>query len=39
MTAKETLAFVEPHSVVLESARESAPNLVEEIAGEPIRGS
>ena len=39
MTAKEALAFVERHGVVLESARGPAPNLAEEIAGEPIRGS
>lgn len=39
MNAKQALAFVSKHGVVLMSARGPVPNLVEAIAGEPIRGS
>ncbi len=39
MTAKEAIAFVERHGVVLQAARGSVPNLAEEVAGERIRGS
>ena len=38
-TKKEALDFVERHGAVLESARGTIPNLAQEIAGEPIRGS
>jgi hypothetical protein len=38
-TAREALAFVEKHGIVLESARGPVPNLAEAIAGERIRGS
>jgi hypothetical protein len=36
---KEALAFVERHGIVLQAARGPVPNLAEEIAGGPIRGS
>jgi hypothetical protein len=39
MTAKEALAFVEHHGVVLQAARGPVPSLVEAIAGGRIRGS
>ena len=39
MTPTQALAFVKKHGVVLQSARGAAPNLVEAIAGEPIKGS
>jgi hypothetical protein len=39
MTTSHALAFVKANGVVLESARGPAPNLVERVAGEPIRGS
>lgn len=39
MTARQALAFVRRHGVVLESARGPVPCLAEAIAGEPIRGS
>ncbi len=39
MNAAQALAFVRGHGVVLASARGPLPNLVEAIAGEPIRGS
>ncbi len=39
MTGQEAIRFVERHGIVLESARGSLPCLVEEIAGERIRGS
>lgn len=39
MNAKQALAFVRKHGVVLMSARGPVPNLVQAIAGEPIRGS
>jgi hypothetical protein len=35
----ETLAWVEAHGVVLQSARGPVPNVATFIAGEPIRGS
>ena len=38
-TKKEALDFVMRHGAVLESAKGSIPNLAQEIAGEPIRGS
>lgn len=39
MTARHALAFVKANGVVLESARGAAPNLAEQVAGEPIIGS
>lgn len=39
MTGQEAIQFVETHGIVLESAHGSLPCLVEEIAGERIRGS
>ena len=39
MTKSQALAFVKKHGVVLESARGVVPNLAEEIAGKPVRGS
>ncbi len=39
MTSREAIQFVETHGIVLESAHGSLPCLVEEIAGERIRGS
>jgi len=39
MTAREALAFIRKHGVVLESARGPVPSLAQVIAGEPIRGS
>jgi hypothetical protein len=39
MTARHAIAFVKANGVVLESARGSAPNLAERVAGEPINGS
>ena len=38
-SAGEALALVREHGVVLVSAKGKGPNLVEAIAGEPIRGS
>jgi hypothetical protein len=38
-TAKEALAFVRRHGVVLASARGTAPRLTEAIVGEEIKGS
>ena len=38
-SAREALAFVREHGVVLVSAKGKGPNLVEAIAGEPIKGS
>jgi len=35
----ETMAWVEEHGVVLQSARGPVPNVAQFIAGEPIRGS
>ncbi len=39
MTGEEAIRFVETHGVVLEAAHGPVPCLVEEIAGERIRGS
>ena len=39
MTAREALAFIEKHGVVLVSAKGPVPRLAEAIAGEPIKGS
>jgi hypothetical protein len=39
MTAKQALAFVERHGIVLQAARGSVPSLAEAVAGGPIRGS
>jgi hypothetical protein len=39
MTARQALAFVRKHGVVLESARGPVPSLAEAVAGRPIRGS
>lgn len=38
-TAREALAFVREHGVVLASARAAAPSLAAWVAGEAIRGS
>ena len=38
-SARQALAFVRKHGVVLASAKGNAPRLTEAIAGEPIRGS
>jgi hypothetical protein len=38
-SARQALAFVRKHGVVLASARGSAPRLTEAIVGEPIHGS
>jgi len=38
-SARQALAFVRKHGVVLASAKGPAPRLTEEIAGEPIKGS
>jgi len=38
-TAKQALAFVKQHGIVLEAARGPVPSLAEAIAGAPIRGS
>jgi hypothetical protein len=39
MTAREALAFIEKHGVVLASAQGPVPRLTEAVAGEPIKGS
>lgn len=39
MNAKEALAYVRKHGVVLVSAQGPVPTLTEAIAGEPIKGS
>ena len=39
MNAKQGLAFVKRHGVVLQAARGPVPSLAEAIAGGPIRGS
>ncbi len=39
MTGQEAIRFVDTHGVVLEAAHGPVPCLVEEIAGERIRGS
>jgi hypothetical protein len=38
-SVKQALAFVRKHGVVLASAKGTAPRLVDEIAGEPVKGS
>jgi len=38
-SARQALAFVRKHGVVLASAKGNAPRLTEAIAGEPIQGS
>jgi hypothetical protein len=38
-STREALTFVRKHGVVLVSAKGKGPNLVEAIAGEPIKGS
>ena len=38
MTARQALAFVKKHGVVLESARGPVPSLAEAVVGRPIRG-
>ena len=39
MTARQALAFVKRHGIVLQSARGPVPSLAEAVAGAPIRGS
>jgi len=39
MTAREAIAFVRKHGVVLEAASGPVPSLARAVAGEPIRGS
>jgi hypothetical protein len=39
MTARQALAFIRKHGVVLEAAQGPGPSLAEVIAGEPVRGS
>lgn len=39
MSARQALAFIRRHGVVLESAQGPVPSLAAAIAGEPIRGS
>ena len=39
MTARQALAFIRKHGVVLEAARGPGPSLAEVIAGAPVRGS
>ena len=39
MNAREALAYIELHGVVLVSAKGPVPKLVEAIAGEPVKGS
>ena len=38
-SARQALAFVRRHGIVLQAARGPAPSLAEWVAGEPIRGS
>src|SRR5213082_1964679 len=38
MTARQALAFVRTHGIVLESARGRVPSLADAIAGAPVRG-
>lgn len=38
VTARDAIAFVRSHGIVLESARGPVPNLAEAVAGERIRG-
>jgi hypothetical protein len=39
VNAKQGVAFVERHGIVLQAARGPVPSIAEEIAGGPIRGS
>jgi hypothetical protein len=39
MTARQALAFIRTHGIVLEAARGPGRSLAEFIAGEPVRGS
>lgn len=39
MTAKEAIAFVKRHRIILESARGPVPSLAAAVAGEPLRGN
>src|SRR6266850_2354112 len=39
MKAKQALAWVKKWGLAVESARASVPNLAQEVAGEPLRGS
>ena len=39
MTAREALAFIEKHGIVLVSAKGPVPRLTEALAGEAIKGS
>src|SRR5882672_5155116 len=39
MKAKQALAWVKKWGIAVESARTSVPNLAQEVAGEPLRGS
>jgi hypothetical protein len=39
VTAKQGLAFVKRHGIVLQAARGPVPSLAEAVAGGPIRGS
>jgi hypothetical protein len=39
VNAKQGLAFVRRHGIVLQAARGPVPSLAEEVAGGPIRGS
>jgi hypothetical protein len=39
MTARQALAFVKRHGIVLQAARGPVPSLAAAVAGEPIRGS
>ncbi len=39
MTAKQAIAFVRRHGIVLQAARGPVPSLAEAVVGEPIRGS
>src|SRR5262249_27445523 len=39
MNAKEAIAYVRKHGVVLASAKGPVPRLTEAIVGEPIKGS
>ena len=39
MTARQALAFIRKHGVVLEAARGPVPSLAAAVAGEPVRGN
>ena len=39
MTSRQAVAFIRKHGVVLEAARGPVPSLVEQVAGERIRGN